>query len=227
MYRDALLALLPCMCVALPINASAASPLVAEFESSYLATGTDDRGVERVFAWTLERTDTEVIVQDSLQGTEERWQRDESGRIWYSRVFHDEKRVLEFSPADFKRMGPNKWEQISSVIDPAALASLRAEPKQEVLDRLTTVYRGKLNGQEIEIWWLEQERLPALVRKRDRNGTQTMRLVTLSTMQDDVLSRGRVDLSGYDILDFADIGDRHDDPLIEQLMKHEGIRTGH
>lgn len=213
------------MHAALSIKAGAAVPLVAEFESSHLPTGPENGAVAETFAWTLARTDTKVVVQESLRGTEERWQRDEAGRIWYSRVFHGQKRVLEFSPAYFKRMGSSKWEQIASVIDPAALESLHVAPKQEALGRVAEVYRGKVNEQEIEIWWLEQERLPALVSKRDRSGTQTMRLVTLSTMQGDVLDRGNADLPGYDILDFADIGDRHHDPFIEDLM-HEDIWMG-
>ena len=72
---------------------------------------------QRVAEFVLVRTDEVVEVQDKASGIVERWSRDPSGHVFYSRIFLDAGKVIEFQPADFVSAGVNdSWDTIRSVL---------------------------------------------------------------------------------------------------------------
>lgn len=210
-------------------DAASPPPIHAEYESDLTYATEDGVAMTRTSAWTLERGQDYVIVKNPQRNVEERWVRDDGQRVWYTRIFHTERRVLEYAPADLKLTGGiSNWGQIQSIIDPQALATLHEVTDASIAPGEAGVtYRGEHNGQSVELRWLVREQLPSYIRKQDRRGVQTMKLLSVRDIAPDQPKARDATYAGYDILEFSDIGDRHHDPFIERLVKSDGVFAGH
>jgi hypothetical protein len=181
------------------------------------------------FQWQLHRSASCVIANDSDSRVSEQWNRDEQGRIWYKRIFHKERKVIEYQPADLKIGGVEaRWNRIAAVIDPAELQAMTLQSESGTFDgRSVSVYRGLRQGAQWEIAWLAGEQLPERIRIEGEGGRYLLQLRKLTIETTDAVSCRSGDLAGYETIDFADIGDRQGDPFIEGLMKYEGFSHGH
>lgn len=203
-------------------------PVSAAFHSEMQTIERAGSTSTKAFEWTFDRSKDVVAVEDPQRQVTERWQRDERGRVWFSRSFHQYKRVLEYAPADLSLGGITQgWGEIESVIDPRAVASLLlTDDEKEVLGRTASVYRGTQNGEQIEVWWLPEESLPAFVTRSNGKQIATLRLVSLNARSADAPAP-KQSTAEYEIIDFSDVGDRHGDPFIEALLKQEPTWFGH
>jgi hypothetical protein len=184
----------------------------------------------RALEWQFERGSNFVEISAPADQLAERWVRDEAGRIWYARIFHAERKIIEYQPSDLALAAvAQKWETIRSVIDPKALSSLQVASDQKSFNgEPAALYRGKLDSADAEVWWLAAAGLPVYVHKRTGAASSTMRLMKLErTATPRVAQPLNLQYEGYDILDFSDLGDRHHDPFVEKLMKYEGLWFGH
>jgi SH3-like domain-containing protein len=185
---------------------------------------------QRQVEWKFERTGNVVQITDSSGQRAERWVRDETGRIWYSRIFHAERKIIEYQPADLALAAiTGSWARVEGVIDPALLKSLeRANEDKLIEGHPASIYRGTIEGIATEIWWLDDLAMPAFVHKRTGQGSSTLQLVRLQGVDGRLTSQpASGGLPDYEVLDFSDLGDRHHDPFIEGLMRYEGLWFGH
>lgn len=107
------------------------------------------------------------------------------------------------------------------MIDPRAVTSLLlADGEKEVLGRTAEVHRGTQNGEQIEVWWLPMESLPAFVTRSNGGQIATLRLLSIGARAGDAPA-AKQSTADYEIIDFSDVGDRHGDPFIEALLKQE------
>lgn len=205
---------------------SEAPPLVAAYRLETRETGPNDAPA-RSLTWELRRASKCVVVSDAERRVTERWDRDEQGRIWYRRIFHEERKVIEYQPADLRLGGMEaRWAPIASVIDPAELGELVRDVRTEVFQgQEVAVYRGLRRGVPTEIGWLAAESIPERIVLEGKIGTSTLRLISIEPSAAQVC--GRLDFDGYETIDFADIGDRHSDAFLERLMRYEGFGHGH
>lgn len=205
-------------------------PLTATYR---LETHTGESGrsepdrAARSLTWELRRARDCVLVSDAAGRVTERWDRDDQGRIWYRRIFHSERKVIEYQPADLNLSHlATQWATIASVIDPRELDQLtRAQGADNFRGLDVNVYRGTRGGLPTEIGWLPSEVLPERIVVEGKNGTSTLRLINVE--RDAHQNCEPLDVSSYDTVDFADIGDRHNDPFLERLMRYEGFAHGH
>lgn len=183
------------------------------------------------FQWQLHRSASCVIANDSDSRVSEQWMRDDQGRIWYKRIFHKERKVIEYQPAELRIGGVEaKWNRIASVVDPAELQLMTLQPSTDSFDgRPVSLYRGVRSGMPWEISWLAEQQLPVRIKIEREGGRYLLQLRKLSvgTANAEAFGCKGNDLQGYDAIDFADIGDRQGDPFIEGLMKYEGFSHGH
>jgi hypothetical protein len=189
-----------------------------------------DESRSQTFAWQLHRSASCVVANDSESRVSEQWSRDPEGRIWYKRIFHREKKVIEYQPADLRLGGVDaKWSRIASVIDPAELESMSLKAERQTFEgRSVSVYHGLRDGMQWEVAWLTGEQLPVQVRIQGERGHYSLRLQKLEAANASAAPMcSASDVQGFETIDFADIGDRHGDPFIEGLMKYEGFSHGH
>jgi hypothetical protein len=173
--------------------------------------------------WRFVRTRDCVMVERIGGRVSERWQREHDGRVRYLRAFADRRFVIEYRPVEVASAHVvTNWSRLRSVVDPAELERLESTGEtRTVLDRNASIYSGADASDSLEIWWLPHERLPALVRKVDAAGsTRSLTLELIERAQDSNGAACEQDLSGYEWLDFADVGDRHDDPIVHELVAY-------
>jgi hypothetical protein len=189
----------------------------------------DAAGVS-TFEWTLRRSPSCVAADDERARVSEQWRRDDAGRIWYQRIFHKEKKVIEYQPADLGIGGvESKWSRIASVIEPAELDGMQLQEQTVGFEgRTVFVYRGTRQTKLWAIQWLEAEQIPARISVGEPGepGYYSLALLSMRRESSDLNFCGG-DLTSYETIDFADIGDRQGDPFITALMKYEGFSPGH
>lgn len=211
-------------------NIVAAEPVIlrAEYESTFSTSQVADAPGNSRAQWSFERGLNFVVVSSADRNVQERWTRDAGQRVWYTRVFHKQKRAIEYAPIDLDLTGSvSNWDQISHIVAPSALKALHAEVPREGTPANTTIYRGEHDGKQVEVHWLEREHLPALIQKRDLAGVQTTRLLSMQILDKAAALPPPLSFAEYDVVDFADIGDRHHDPFIERMTRFEGIQPHH
>jgi hypothetical protein len=218
------------LCLASPGQSAEPSRVVAGYRSE-MRTERNGVPVTASIDWRFERGESYAAVSDAASHRAERWQRDETGRLWYWRIYGAERKVIEYAPADLGIGGiANSWQRVVTVIDPKVLEQLnRLSGHKEVLGRDAEVYSGIVNGVTTEVWWLPAEQLPAYVARRSLGSSSSLTLQSLQLLDEsnERWARSVALLEGYETLDFSDIGDREGDPFIERIMRLEGTWFGH
>lgn len=180
---------------------------------------------QRVAEFVLVRTDEVVEVQDKASGIVERWSRDPSGHVFYSRIFLDAGKVIEYQPADFVSAGVNdSWDTIRSVLPIESLQELTARGHGRTLGVRTDLYRGDVEGARISVAWMPDIGLPAKVERKNAAARSRLQLTSLERGSAALAHRvpqSRID--SFEHVDFADLGDREGDPVIEGLLAQSGL----
>ena len=176
--------------------------------------------------WHLLRSARQVEVWNSGGAQRQRWQRSTNGAIDYSRIFLQPRKSVDYTAGDLRSLGryPD-WGQLTGVIDPAVLRQLTPSGNVEVLGRQAERYLGQVNGVDMEIWWLSDLELPALVRRVHGDREVSIHLLDLQT--GGAASQSFVDTGSYDHLDYADLGDMEADPFVQKLQLAEGGHRHH
>lgn len=178
--------------------------------------------------WELRRGADCVLATNSKSGISERWQRDEEGRVWYRRIFHAEEKIVEYQPTDL-RLGnvDREWTRIASVLEPRVLQALELQShRPQVHGRDASVYRGTRDGNGWEVWWLAAEEIPARVRISTAAGASVLQLIKLDLVEVNSAICDAPNTAHFELIDFADLGDRHGDAVIESMLKRQG-NLGH
>jgi hypothetical protein len=175
--------------------------------------------------WRLWRSENEVETQEVGQSDAEAWERNPRGQITYYRVFHPEKRVIEYLPTDLaiKKNKP-QWDRLCSIVSPDVLSQLKKTGEEEVLGRRAARYEGEHAGAQMIVLWLEAEQLPALVKETRGEHVSTVTLKELHDLDAAPWPHGLG--KGYEVIDFADLGDKESDPVLKQILKRVGHAHG-
>jgi hypothetical protein len=152
-------------------------------------------------------------------GLAEVWERDDRGEVSLKRVFSNDSRIVEYVPGELRaRQMDVPWESLGSVVDPRFFASLKRTRTVNTRYGRASVLRGSIEGERIEIWWLDALALPARVIKQQQNSRVTINLKTLHFTTPENWPRpdmmeGRI----FETMDVADLGDRHYDPFVHKV----------
>lgn len=171
--------------------------------------------------WYWWRQPDRVETRDAGGNTGQIWEASKNGQVTYWRVFHKNKRVIEYTPGDLRALGQHPdWPTITKVIDPTLLTTkLQPVGKVEILGRQAQRYQGQVNGVEFEVWWLDREQVPALVRQVSEHREETLRLKAIYPLQESPWARSQI--VDYVHLDYADLGDKESDPFVRSLLHGE------
>lgn len=175
----------------------------------------------QVNEWYLWREPSQVETCDKNGKRCEVWQRTQDGQVFYSRVFHNDKRVIEYMPGDLRALQRYPaWSHVASVIEPSLVKDqLRPTGQVSILGRQAQRYQGTVQGVTLDVWWLDREQLPALVQYVYPDRMVTLRLKKLYPLDESPWSRGRT--AGYVHIDYADLGDKVSDPFVRRLQREE------
>lgn len=175
--------------------------------------------------WRLWR-EAESVQREWLQERAgEVWQLDH-GTLFHTVLFHDERRGIEFEPADLQMTGTtSSWAQQAEVVSPAVLQALRGGRSGWQRDVPWREYTGDLNGTHWRVRMRTDLMIPLLVEQTD--GQQRSRTVLLEVHPLAEAPWQPTAASGYDMLDFADLGDHERDPFVLRAQARMGLAHGH
>lgn len=176
--------------------------------------------------WLLWREPNRVETR-LPDGGGERWWRNARGDVHHQRLFHTQRRLIEYTPVDLRALGAAPaWERLAHLIDPALLGGvLKRIDTATALGRPAVRYRGRVRGVRHEVLWLVRERLPARMQLRYHDRTVTVRLKEIHPM--DRSPWPRTDTDTYLATDYADIGDDEADPFLRHLLNDAGPAHAH
>lgn len=176
--------------------------------------GNPPRGDQRV-EWRFWR-DTDSLLSENLDNhTGEQWQRD-GNTVFHRKLFHADQHAIEFQMDDLRILNvmPN-WREKALLIDAALLTTLPLADTGWRDGYPFHHYRGKLKGVRWDILIRLDLLLPVRI-VREQTGfkeiteLQSAHALTAAPWQPTSADR-------YQIIDFADLGDRESDPFVRKV----------
>ena len=198
-------------------------PLAAHYQETRRATGAHKETAD----WYFTRQDNQV--ESTRGGYAEIWQRDERGELTLTRVYHRDRKLIQYTPGELRTQGRQKdWSALNSIIDPRQLAALKQVGSVSYLGHPAKRYTGKLGGEKIEIVWLTREVLVARLVRTGRDASITLELKELRAEPDSRWPQASLAKSeNYAYLDGADLGDMESDPFVQRVLGVDSGPGGH
>lgn len=197
----------------LPIYPQAAIPaLAAEFITTVRSTA----GTEQNYRWRFWRSAERVETLDLQTHSGEVWLRAANGEISYQRIFHAQRTVIEFTAGDLKAIHAYPdWQAVSLLITAPSSQALIPAGQQTLLQRPTLRYQSPDDPQS-GLNWLEREQIPALIDFTQQQ--QTLQTQLLAVYSPASAPWVPPDVRDYAVIDFADMGDKENDPFIQSIQ---------
>lgn len=198
-------------------------PVAAEFETEIHKR--DGHAHDSLHRWRLLRQAERVEIHDSSANMSDIWSRTSNDLLFYERVFHEDRHVVEYSPVDLNVLGvERRWDKLVLAFDPEILRELgTGRPAGTVAGYEGVRYKGTVDAVGYEVVWLPQIKLPALIRQTRDDGEVVTRLRTLHAMEQSPWPP--TDTAQYRIVEYSDMGDLERDPFVMKVLNQ--IPGGH
>lgn len=202
------------------VATTALQPLAARYELKVNQTAGE---------WYLWREADSVETANPATAQNTIWQRTAPNDYSYRRIFHNDRRVVEYTPGEIRtRNATPDWAKLASVISPQLLDELKRSGKKTAFGQSAVHYTGKVGGQKVDLWWLEQAQLPARLQMSGNGQQMTMVLKDLYAKSPAGWPRVDEDkIAAYGLIDAADFGDMESDPFVARLLQQEGHGHAH
>jgi hypothetical protein len=213
----AALAAFPAARADIPLAGPSAPPLVALFETRIQPK---EKGSKpQTSRWYFFREAERVEIRDEHGRGGELWERDPSGKMFYSRLLHDDRAQIEFAPTEFQVAG-RTWDRVSSLVDRGALGkTLQHEGHGRRIGTQMERFAGTADGRRVAVLWDNELALPAEIRGSNPHRSTIVRLMrTWAPGQAPVSMTGEKTLAVYRQIDGADLGDMESDPLVVRVL---------
>lgn len=191
------------------------APAYAQYQTEYRQ---DDEAPRR-FQWRLWREQDRILTENLAAGTAELWQRDGQA-IFHHRIFHADHHSIEYRNDDLIVTNTAvNWPQRMTLIDPALLSQLTLKRSGWRDGVPYQRYVGEYADASWDITVRPDLMLPLkMVRIHDGLREETTLQQTLSLND----APAPTPFDDYQVIDFADIGDRHDDPFVRKVQSQLG-----
>lgn len=195
-------------------------PLAARYELHTAGRGAD---------WFMIREPQRIATFNAGSRQGEVWGRDGQGRIEYTRVFAEDRKILDYTDGQLKtlHMMPD-WAQLASILSPETVAKLHKTGERKVMGQRALILEGNIDGVRTRLWWLPALQLPARLERG--HGKTATRLVLREIREKAPAAWNWADesiLGAYDQLDATDLGDMEYDPFVRKVMQQDGHHHGH
>jgi len=209
-----------------PLNISAALPDIsaryiterhhAHDDKEDHATHTDDADVNN--EWLFWRTAQRIEVSIPRQLTGEVWLKDGKA-LFYQKLFHADHKIVEYQNADLDALNVGvNWQTNQLMIDPLVLQQLKVVDERWIDTHPALELAGTVSGIHYQVTWLVDLNAPYRLEKHDQAGNSE--LTTLQEIHVDTAALAAPDSRNYEIIDYADLGDRERDPFVLKVQSH-------
>ena len=196
--------------------------LICQYQKSL-----DKQKPETASNWYLWRNPNRIETYDDFSNQGEIWEKNSAGQISYTRLFYNEKVALDFTAGDLSAIGASQdWNTLGSLID---TKNFGKELKLlDSHDNNIQQYSGISNGAATEVDWLPALQLPSSVTKKLSSGTVVITLKKCgNTTKSLQYFPSNTDIKNFRHLDFTDLGDMEDDPLVQKIVQVIGHQHSH
>lgn len=195
-------------------------PLAARYDLTVNKMRTD---------WYLWREADAIETANTLVGQSTIWERNAKAEYTYRRVFHKDRRVVEYVPGEIKtRHAEPDWSKLASVVSPSLLGELKRGASKTLFGQKATRYSGVAGGQKIDLWWLEKAQLPARLSMSGGGQQMVLDLQALHARSPSAWPRVNDEqIAAYAQIDAADFGDMESDPFVARVMRQDGHTHTH
>lgn len=170
--------------------------------------------------WQFWRDGQQITIERPQLGLGESWQRDGKTLI-HRKLFHADQRAIEFQEDDLRMLESQPaWQKLALLVDPRVLAQLAAGDVEWSDNHPVREYQGTIGNSDWHVVMRVDLGLPALI---DRETDGVVEHTELRNAFE--LSRAPWQPTpsvGYDVIDYADLGDKEYDPFVIKVQAQMG-----
>jgi hypothetical protein len=179
--------------------------------------------------WFFSRNAHQVALLKG--GIDEVWHRDAQGRLSFERVFHAERRVVDYSSGELAALGVQAdWAALATLVDARELAALKQVSSSGTGATRTLRLQGQHHGTHLRVDWMPALQLPALIERRDKLGFTRIQLMAYATVAPKNWPQPGAQSTDYLRFDAADVGDMGHEAVLrksEAMDLRAGWRLPH
>lgn len=170
--------------------------------------------------WRFWRDTNQVTTERPQLGVGELWQRD-GQTIIHRKLYHADRRAIEFQDDDLKMLNSMPaWRKLELLVDSKILEQLQAGEVEWSDGYPTREYRGRLAGIDWHVVMRLDLALPALIERHHPHGSERTELLSAHPLNQ--VPWQPTPTRGYDVIDFADLGDKESDPFVIRVQSQMG-----
>lgn len=175
---------------------------------------------EQQVVWRLWRDDRQIVIDRPQLGVGELWQRDGRSLI-HRKLYHHDRRAIEFQEDDLKMLETKPaWQKLSLLVDRGLLEKLSATDVEWSDGVPIREYRGQVGDWHWQVVMRLDIGLPlSIVRERDGVSETTELQNAYPLNKAPWQPKASED---YEIIDFADLGDKEYDPFVIKVQSQMG-----
>lgn len=215
-------------CGGLPVDKPLAAANIADLAltavpdvaAEFNTTHTDEDGHDVQTVWRGWRDGKQVIIEKPQLQIGESWQRDGKS-ITQRTLYHGDRRAIEFQHDDLRILEASpSWQRIVLLLDPRIPESLAASAIESPDGYPTREYHGRSADAEWRIVMRADLALPMLIERRHGQSLERTELLNAYPLAGAPWRPTPAD--GYDVIDFADLGDKEQDPFVAKVLARMG-----
>lgn len=164
--------------------------------------------------WIFQRSAQRIEVLIPAQQTGEAWLRD-GNTVFYQKLFHADRKIVEYQMEDLNALKVAvNWRTNELMLDPAILQQLHVTGEDWIDGHPALALSGTVNAIDYDVVWLIDLNLPHAITKHDAEGNREQ--TQLRALEQTPMPDNR----NYEVIDYADLGDRERDPFVLKIQDH-------
>lgn len=166
--------------------------------------------------WRFFREADRAEIEDLTSQTGELWQRDGKTQFFF-KLFHADRRSIEYRMDDLQNLNiTSSWQQHILLVDPEILRQLAVVKTGSRDGYAFAQLKGTVKGETWEIMWRSDLKLPAKIRREHEGHVEVTELEAVHPLAASPWPRR--DHVAYEVIDYADLGDRESDPFVIRVQ---------
>lgn len=170
--------------------------------------------------WRFWRDTQKITIERPQLGLGELWQRDGQSII-HRKLYHADQRAIEFQDDDLKMLETTpSWKKLALLLDQKLLAQLTVADLEWSNGYPTREYHGKVAETEWHIVMRMDIGLPMLIERQHNDFSERTELLNAYALS--AAPWQPIPTNSYDVIDFADLGDKEYDPFVIKVQAQMG-----
>ncbi len=175
--------------------------------------------------WRFWRDSQQLTIERPQLGMGEAWQRDGQSII-HRELYHRDQRAIEFQDDDLRMLQSTpSWQKLALLFDRQILEQLEAGDIEWSDGYPTRDYQGTVGETTWHIVMRMDLALPILIEREQQGFSERTELLSAYPLENAPWHPTSV--QGYDIIDFADLGDKEYDPFVARVLSRMGHSHAH